>query len=110
MENGYESWRKLKVGDKVYLPNEKRPYRVRCRDERYIICSKPMNLRHTVWYFIADMEKLIRGPDDRVFCAGYETDEQCLARLKQLQNGEIEVSWRHHVPLELSCTNDSKNN
>lgn len=37
---------KVNVGDKVYFPNEKKPYRVRARDERFIICTKPINLYH----------------------------------------------------------------
>ena len=87
----------LKVGDPVFIPNEVNPYRVKCRDERYIICTKPFNLKHTVMYFIIDLERKLRGPDDRVFCMGYETQEQCDERLKELQTGQIEVSWRRSV-------------
>lgn len=32
---------RVQVGDKVYIPREKRPYRVMARDSRYIICTKP---------------------------------------------------------------------
>lgn len=90
----------LYPGDGVYLLEESRPYRVQCRDERYIICTKPFNLKHTVEYFIIDLERQVRGPDDRVFCSGYETREQCEERLKELQAGQIEVSYRRSVPLE----------
>ena len=34
---------RVEVGDKVYIPDQKRPYRVRARDDRYIICTKPYN-------------------------------------------------------------------
>ena len=91
----------FEVGDKVYFGNEKRPYRVRCCDERYAICTKPFNLGHTVQYFIIDSVEKLRGPDNQVFCSGYETDEQCLERLKELQDGIIEVSKRNGVPLYL---------
>lgn len=87
-------------GDKVYLPEESRPYRVQCRDDRYIICTKPFNLKHTVFYFIIDLERQVRGPDNAVFCFGYETPEQCAERLSELQSGRIEVSYRRSVPLE----------
>ena len=90
-------WSELKTGDPVYLPCEVRPYRVRCRDERFIICTKPFNLKRTVQYFIIDLQRHLRGPDDRVFCFGYETDEQCMERLKELQDGTIEVSQRRSV-------------
>lgn len=91
----------VKVGDKIYVPNEKRPYKVKCRDNRYIICTKPMNLYHTVLYFIIDLHRGLRGPDNMVFCSGYETDEQCQDRLKELQSGQIEVSTRRSVKLDV---------
>lgn len=92
---------KAKVGDKVYVPTDKRPYRVKARDERYIICTKPFNARHTVLYFIIDLVEKWRGPDNMIFCHGYETDEDCKERLKELQNGTIEVSRRRGIPLDI---------
>ena len=91
----------LKTGDPVYVPCEVRPYRVKCRDERYIICTKPYNPQRTVMYFIIDLERQMRGPDNMVFCSGYETQEQCEERLKELQDGRIEVSSRHGIPLDI---------
>jgi len=95
---GLSYWRMLKVGDPVYLPCEVRPYRVKCRDDRFIICTKPYNPKRTVMYFIVDLVKMVRGPDNMVFCFGYETQEQCEERLKELQDGTIEVSQRNCVP------------
>lgn len=92
---------RVEVGDKVYVPKEKRPYRVRARDERYIICTKPYNPQRTVRYFIVDLKERVRGPDNMVFCSGYESDEDCAERLKELQSGEIEVSWRRHIDLDI---------
>lgn len=92
---------KVSVGDKVFIPNQKKPYRVRARDERYIICTKPFNPKHTVLYFIVDLERKIRGPDNMVFCSGYETDEHCAERLKELQSGQIEVSSRRGIRLDI---------
>ena len=92
-------WVNLKQGDPVYLYTEKRPYRVKCRDDRYIICTKPYNPKRTVMYFIVDLKEQRRGPDNMVFCSGYETQEQCEERLKELQEGRIEVSRRHDLPL-----------
>ena len=91
------SYSDLKPGDPVYVPNEVRPYRVKCRDDRYIICTKPYNPQRTVMYFIIDLECCVRGPDNMVFCSGYETQEQCEERLKELQEGKIEVSYRNCV-------------
>ena len=92
---------KVDVGDKIYIPGEKRPYTVQCRDDRYIICTKPFNLRHTVRYFIIDLVDKLRAPDDRVFCFGYETAEQCRDRLIDLQCGEMFLSQRRGVPLDV---------
>ena len=92
-------WDALKPGDPVYVHNEVRPYRVKCRDDRYIICTKPYNPKRTVMYFIIDTELRLRCPDNMVFCSGYETQEQCEERLKELQSGRIEVSRRNSVPL-----------
>lgn len=92
---------RVEIGDKVYVPNEKRPYRVNARDDRYIICTKSFNPQHTVLYFIVDLLAKRRGPDNMIFCSGYETDEQCQARLKELQMGKIELSWRRGVSLDI---------
>jgi len=95
-----KEWVNLKVGDKVFVCGEVRPYRVRCKDDRFIICTKPFNPKRTVIYFIADLKEKRRGPDNMVFCSGYETQEQCEERLRELQSGTIEVSVRHGVPLD----------
>lgn len=92
---------KVAIGDKVYIPSEKRPYTVKARDDRYIICTKPFNLQNTVLYFIIDLVEKWRAPDNMVFCFGYETDEDCLERLKDLQEGIIELSRRRGLPLDI---------
>lgn len=92
---------RVKVGDKVYIPEHKRPFRVRARDDRYIICTKPFNAQHTVIYFIVDLVDKWRAPDNLIFCLGYETDEDCKERLQQLQRGEIGLSWRRGIPLDI---------
>lgn len=90
---------RVQVGDKVYVPKEKKPYRVKARDDRYIICTKPCF--GTVLYFIADLKERWRAPDNMVFCFGYETEEQCKERLAELQSGKIELSRRRGIPLDI---------
>ena len=92
---------RVEVGDKVYIPEHKRPFRVKARDDRYIICTKPFNAKHTVIYFIVDLVDKWRAPDNMIFCSGYETDEQCQERLKELQDGKIELSVRRGIPLDI---------
>ena len=92
---------KVNVGDKVYIPNNKRPFTVQARDDRYIICTKPYNPKHTVIYFIIDLERKVRGTDNMIFCFGYETREQCEANLELLQKGTMSVTYRNVVPLDI---------
>ena len=91
---------KVEVGDKVYIPFEDEPYEVRTRDDRYIICTTPYE--DTVIYFIVDLVDRWRAPDNMVFGSGYETDEDCQERLRELQNGEIELSRRRGLPLDIN--------
>lgn len=92
---------KVNIGDKVYVPNEKKPYIVRARDDRYIICTKSFNAKHTVLYFIIDLVNKWRAPDNMIFCSGYESDADCIDRLKELQDGTIELSRRRGIPLDI---------
>lgn len=89
-----------KVGDRIYIKRQAIGYKIQARDNRYVIATKPYNIKHTVLYFIIDTLLDIRGPDDRVFCSGYETKEQCEERLKELQSGKISVSRRNSVPAD----------
>ena len=91
----------VQVGDKLKVPTDKQRYTVQARDERYVICTKPFNLAHTVLYFIADLKEKRRGPDDRIFCSAYETQEDCQERLRELQNGEIRLSTRYSINLDV---------
>ena len=91
---------KVEVGDKVYVPLDDETYEVKARDERYIICTTPYE--DTVMYFIVDLVDRWRAPDNMVFGSGYETDEDCQERLRELQNGEIELSRRRGLPLDIN--------
>lgn len=88
---------KVKVGDKVYIPNETIPYEVQARDDRYIICTQWLNN----WYFIVDLVEKWRAPDDRLFCRGYTDRMHCKKRLKELQKGEINLSIKRGLPLDI---------
>lgn len=92
---------RVEVGDMVYVPDEDEPYKVKVRDDRYIICTKPYKPMDTVKYFIVDLKEMRRGPDNMVFCSGYETTRQCKHRLHELQKGKIEVSQRYGIMLDV---------
>lgn len=97
---------KLKVGEKVYVNTEKTPYKVIARDERFIICNRPIygkldnDGKHRYWYFICDLERGVRGKDDLIFSVyDYRTKEGCEEALLALQQGKMEVSCRSCVLL-----------
>lgn len=90
----------VKVGDKVHIRGERIGYIVRARDERYIICTKKI-ANNDVQYFIVDLIEKRRAPDDMIFCRGYETTEQCEERLRELENGELALSRRKGIPLDI---------
>jgi hypothetical protein len=90
-----------KVGDKLYFDGEKQGYTIQAAGKRYLVCTKPFNLRKTVLYTVVDMVEDVRGTENLVFCAGAETKKQCDAMLKRLESGETEVSHRNRVPVHI---------
>ena len=89
------------VGDRIWFKSEKRPYRVKASDERFVVCTKPHNPQRTVLYTIIDFKRQVRGTENLVFCMGFETDELCKEALERLQKGESEVTYRNYVPLDI---------
>lgn len=83
----------LAVGDSVQFAESKRWWKVRAVSDRFVILTSPFNLQHTVLYSIIDWQRGVRGPDDRVFSSGYETDEQITDALRRLQLPEHADDW-----------------
>lgn len=96
-----EYLQKLKIGDKIKFSTEKQRYTIQARNERYIICTKPFNAKKTVLYTIIDMERYCRGEDSLIFHRGYETQEECQENLQHLINGEMEVTYRNVIKLDV---------
>lgn len=92
----------LKVGDKVKFTGEKQRYTIKARSDRFIICTKPFNLKKTCLYTIIDLDRMVRGTNDRVFNPyDYMIQEDIDDCLNDLVSGEIEVSYRNCVPLDI---------
>lgn len=66
-----------------------------------MILTSPFNLKKTVQYTIIDNRRGVRGPDDRIFSNGYESDEDINARLSDLVAGSISVSKKTSKFVEL---------
>jgi hypothetical protein len=87
------------IGARVYVPNERRGYKVMARSDRYAVCTKPHF--STVLYFILDNVELVRGPENLIFGLGAETQEQCEQMIMRLEVGDTEVSHRRRVPWDV---------
>jgi hypothetical protein len=95
--------RMLLVGDKVRFREGRSSWTVRARDHRYIICTQPFNLRHTVLYTVIDLELGIRGTDD-FGGLGYETEEQITEAMSKFSTPHFgaEISRRNNVSLAIT--------
>jgi len=87
---------------KIWFAEEKRPYTVRAKSDRFIVCTKPMACLHTVLYTVVDLQENIRGTENLIFGFGAETDEQCREMLERLESGESEITRRNRVPLNIT--------
>lgn len=92
-----------KPGQKIYFEEEKKPYKIRACDERYLVCTKPYNFKkETVIYTMVDLQEGIRGTDGySLGCYSYYPQEDCDNYLKELENGEIEISRRNRIKLNI---------
>lgn len=95
----------LKKNDKVWFADGKKPFKVRCANGRFAICTKPYNFKpHTVIYTIIDFKRGVRGMDNMVLgIHDYWSDEDCEDALRELNEGTLEVSYKHskHVSLDI---------
>lgn len=97
-----EALTKCKIGTKIQFSEEVRPYRVRARSERYLICTKPFNPRRTVLYTVVDLKERIRGTENLIFGFGAETDAECQNMVDRLDARLSEVSRRNRIPLSVA--------
>lgn len=97
----------IRVGDKVQFEGSKRWWKVRAvsDDGTFAILTSPFNLQKTVHYTIIDNARGVRGPDDRIFSSGYESDDEVNERLRELVAGEIAVSKRTSKFVQLDIAN-----
>jgi hypothetical protein len=89
------------VGDKIRFAEEKMAYIVQACNERFAVCTKPFNPKHTVLYTIIDLGQGVRGTEDLIFCMGFETRRLCEEALERLNNGESKISSRNKIPLNI---------
>ena len=92
----------LKVGDKIKFKSEKQRYTIKLKSDRFLICTKPFNIKKTCFYSIIDLERLVRGANDRVFNPyDYMKQEDIDKCLEDLGKGNVSVSHRNSVLLDI---------
>jgi hypothetical protein len=86
---------------KVKLEGERQRYSITASNNRFVIMTKPFNAQRTYLYTIADLERGVRGPCNRIFGlpCDVNTPEGAAEALRALDAGEMEVSYRRCVDL-----------
>ena len=101
---------KLILGNKIYFAEEKRPYTVKACNDRFVVCTKPFNLKHTVLYTIVDLKEKIRGTNNLIFNSyDYSVQEDIEDFLNDLQlfsdnkelNIGLSISHKNRIPLNI---------
>ena len=88
------------INDKIKLPDNNRLYTIRARDERFLICTRPIVYGKETEYFIIDLKEKWYGPDNLIFSPEYKTELDCLSRLKDLQENKMSVSKKKGSQLD----------
>src|SRR4051812_40632064 len=91
-----------KPGDLIKVSNLKQRFTVKAVSDRYVIATKPFNLRKTVQYFIADFEEGWRAPINLIFSPyDFKVQADIDECLKDLESGRCGLSRRHGIKLDL---------
>lgn len=92
----------LKLNDKIIFHEDKNHFTIKAISNRFAICTRPYNLKKTVFYTIIDFENNKRSTTDLVFnIYDFKNQldiEQCLL---DLESGEISLSRRNQVDLNI---------
>jgi hypothetical protein len=97
--NELEYCNSLNVGDKIKFRSEKRRFTVKAKSDRFLVCTKPFNLKKTCLYTIIDLERMVRGADNFGGRYDYMDQNEIDQCLKDLESGDTEVSYRNYVSL-----------
>lgn len=89
----------IKVGSKFKFKEDRLWFTVQAFDGRYVVCTSETKLG--LFHTILDLDKCIRGDDNMVFHSGYDTVELCEARLKEFITGDLEISHRNWLQLNI---------
>jgi hypothetical protein len=99
--NAVEYCKSLNVGDKIKFRSEKQRFTVKAKSDRFLVCTKPFNLKKTCLYTIIDLDKMIRGADNYGGRYDYMIQDEINQCLADLELGDTEVSYRNYVQLDI---------
>lgn len=102
----------VKIGQKIKFSGDKKSFKVQAFDERYIVLTRPFNLKKTYQYTIVDLERKVRGACNLIFglppeceCDTPEGAKNVLKWLRGFEDDmgfhQMEVSYRNVVDLTL---------
>lgn len=92
----------LKIGDKIKFETEKQRYTVKAKSDRFLICTKPFNPKKTCLYTIIDLDRLVRGTNDRIFNPyDYMIQEDIDECMEDLISGKVEATHRNCILLDV---------
>ena len=128
--------REIKAGNKIFFTNDKQPMEVIALSERYAVCVRSMDLeddfellafevergayydskdayedlKDSPIYSILDFKENRRGPDNYIFgMYDYWSKEDCELCIKDLESGQVEISRRHGIDLNIDWNRTLEN-
>lgn len=84
-------------GAAVWFAGESEPFTVQARNDRLIVCTRPIPGQAERQYTIIDAEDGFRGTDGFVFPLGYDTPEACRRSLEKIGS----ISHRNRACLDI---------
>lgn len=95
------------TGDDIRFEGERNWWQVRASSGRWVVVTRqaPFQPTGTLWYAIIDRTDRVRGAVDLLgggWGDGTYSDQQCAELLSALQAGQVEVSHRNRVPLNIT--------
>ncbi|QDP86051.1 hypothetical protein FNJ88_11025 [Chryseobacterium sp. SNU WT5] len=119
---------KIKINQGVYFIGESLPMTVMAKSDRYIICSRSLDVKededlisdevkrgayfnkHEAYkdlkecpvYSILDLEENVKGPDSYIFgMFDYSNSDDCEEAIAELEAEEMQVSYRNRSNLNI---------
>lgn len=90
------------IGDKIKFVEEKQRYTVIARSDRFLICTKPYNLKKTYMYTIVDLKENIRGTDNYILGRyDYSIPSEAADCIEHLESGETGISMKNRIQLKI---------